>query len=136
MVEVVYVVDLIRLGEWRPLSTGEVLKFLIDKYGREIAIRFIRVVDQDQDGIITRQEWHRAWRTGEFEVQELEPPPPAPGAKSMEGDVTVTPVYKIMSRHLTRSNLNVGTPSSVSPAKVKPSKGVDEKNVLRVVPVS
>ena len=54
----------------------------------------VTLLDTNADGFITKQEWHTGWRNGEFDIE-------VPGT----GGNPQNPLGRVVSRHLTRSNL-------------------------------
>lgn len=72
------------------LSPDEVIAHLVHKCGPEPALRLMKVLDTDNDGGISKEEWHRGWRLGEFDV---------------EADPAAEGVGRILSRHLTKRDL-------------------------------
>ena len=77
------------------LSTEEVLAYLLTECGcrAESALKFMRVLDTNGDGMVSKSEWQEAWEHGEF---ALEPVSAKPGSFS---------VMKLTSKHLSGKHL-------------------------------
>lgn len=105
------------------LLVDEVITHLVGTFGPEPTHKLIRVLDSDADGSITREEWHRGWRSSQFEVEEN---------RTYEAGTAGNPRYKLSSRHLTRSNL-LGTDETKKGSK-KNVKKAASKQGTKVVP--
>ena len=81
------------------LSTDEIITFLVSEYGAKPAMRFLRVIDANADGSVTNQEWHKAWRNGEFDV---------------EIDDDVEDGHRVLSRHFSSGSIHVASPPGSS----------------------
>ena len=51
------------------LSADEIVCHFLTEYGAKHAHKFLTVIDVNADGIVTNEEWHRAWRNGDFDVE-------------------------------------------------------------------
>ena len=100
-------VDVDRSGS---VNTDELVKHLCTEYGPASAMRFLRVLDTDADGVVTQAEWHEAWRSGQFDVEvgsaSLQEPSVGPPGSGL----------RLLSRHFTHDKL---TPDAGAPAGSK-----------------
>ena len=77
------------------ISVEELIEFCLDEYGPEGATKLLRVIDSDGSDGISQAEWHRAWRKGDFSVEEVSERPSGVGpSKSV----------RIMSKHLQQAS--------------------------------
>jgi len=104
------------------IQPDEIIAYLVKEFGPEPAMKLLKVIDKDQDGAVSREEWHKAWREGDFEIEEVE---------STEVQVTGKGTFRVLSRHFSNPNMfkrnfkphpNSGPKSAQSPKLVKSGK--------------
>lgn len=99
------------------LKTEEVVAFLVSKAGSENALKLVRVLDTNGDGMITTDEWHKGWQLGEFEVMDMEGTDPDRAESAKQ--------FMLSSKHLIKEA-----------AKSKKDKKKDKKDGKKVAPES
>jgi hypothetical protein len=108
------------------VSTDEMVGYLFTEYGASSAMRLLRVLDTNHDGVITQAEWHESWRSGHFDVEASSSPT---GGQDAAGGGPPGSGLRLLSRHLSHQNLKPETdaasqtkPSGTKPSGTKPAK--------------
>ena len=108
------------LGSYRSgaLSTDEIICHFLKEHGVKPAHKFLRVIDYNADGVVTSEEWHRAWRNGDFDVEIDE----ARGGDGKDGNDGAGPGLRVLSRHFSTGRMSPtqnGAAQKLEPIKKK-----------------
>ena len=106
------------------VSIDELVKLLVNEHGPNPAMRFPRVIDANADGLVSRTEWHQAWRNGQFDVDASQSEAVGPSG------------LRLLSRHLSSPELKKSSQreESSKKKKLKPIKKGTSKYQDRVAP--
>lgn len=107
------------------VSTDEMVGYLCTEFGASSAMRFLRVLDTNSDGLITQAEWHESWRSGQFDVEAS-----SPTAQDKVGSGPPGAGLRLLSRHLSHEHLNTtdaGAASQSDKPSGKPAKKGSDK---------
>jgi hypothetical protein len=113
------------------VSVDELVTMLVNQHGAASAMRFLRVIDVNDDGSVSQDEWHAAWRNGQFDVEESQSDTMGPPGSGL----------RLLSRHLSTSKVSTADSnpesSTSNKKKLKPIKKGTAKggNRERVVPL-
>ena len=106
------VFDAIDTDKSGALSTDEIVCHFLKEHGTRPAHKFLRVIDFNADGVVTSEEWHRAWRNGDFDVEIDE----AHGGGGAGGNDGAGPGLRVLSRHFSTERMSPA-PGRMSPAQ-------------------
>lgn len=106
------------------VSIDELVKLLVNEHGPNSAMRFLRVIDANADGLVSRIEWHQSWRNGQFDVDASQSEAVGPSG------------LRLLSRHLSSPELKKSSQreESSKKKKLKPIKKGTSKYQDRVAP--